>query len=397
MTLVVSQFVEPRRSHSVQPHKIHIADRLYYAVIPPEPDQDALPVRPDELYFDIAPLARQIFCGRELGPVNLSNMYRFWCELDPQYREHASKRIVCWCFTTDSELIRLNAAFLICTFAVVLLQRSPEYVQNLFKSLGDPALEGFLDFTENGSFRLTIADCLQGLQVAIESRVFMPEKFDVSEYDYYNNTLNGHINVILPRKFLAFPSPFENGLDSHGNIAFRPSDYFEVFREFGISTVVRLNESSTYNKTAFTRRGIEHYDLYFDDCSCPSLELVQKFFEICDRATGMIAIHCRAGLGRTGTCIALYMMNKLKWSARQTIAWLRLCRPGSVMGPQQEYLTYMEPVVHSNYFDSPAHLPQQSASKPHFEYLSPVPDSVVSSVTLPEDSLPSLHVPTSES
>ncbi len=45
-----------------------------------------------------------------------------------------------------------------------------------------------------------------------------------------------------------------------------------------------------------------------------------------------------AGLGRTGTLIGAYLMKHYKFTAAEAIAWLRICRPGSVIGPQQNYL-----------------------------------------------------------
>lgn len=45
-----------------------------------------------------------------------------------------------------------------------------------------------------------------------------------------------------------------------------------------------------------------------------------------------------AGLGRTGTLIGCYIMKHFKFTAPECIAWLRICRPGSVIGPQQNYL-----------------------------------------------------------
>lgn len=52
-----------------------------------------------------------------------------------------------------------------------------------------------------------------------------------------------------------------------------------------------------------------------------------------ERAGEGVAVHCRAGLGRTGTLIGCYLMNKHNISdAKALISWMRLCRPGMVVG-----------------------------------------------------------------
>lgn len=45
-----------------------------------------------------------------------------------------------------------------------------------------------------------------------------------------------------------------------------------------------------------------------------------------------------AGLGRTGTLIGCYMMKHYCLSAAEAIAWIRICRPGSIIGPQQNFV-----------------------------------------------------------
>jgi len=76
----------------------------------------------------------------------------------------------------------------------------------------------------------------------------------------------------------------------------------------------------------------------FLDGSCPSDAVIQKFIELCDKtieAGGAVAVHCRAGLGRTGTLIGCYIVNKYGFSTpKALIGWLRLARPGSVIGFQ---------------------------------------------------------------
>ena len=50
----------------------------------------------------------------------------------------------------------------------------------------------------------------------------------------------------------------------------------------------------------------------------------------------------QAGLGRTGTLIALYLMKHHSFTALEAMGWLRLVRPGSVIGPQQHFLVERE-------------------------------------------------------
>ena len=53
-------------------------------------------------------------------------------------------------------------------------------------------------------------------------------------------------------------------------------------------------------------------------------------------------MHCKAGLGRTGSLIGCYIMKHWRWTAMETVAWLRICRPGSIIGHQQEWLEEKE-------------------------------------------------------
>ncbi|KAH8863646.1 Dual specificity protein phosphatase CDC14AB [Schistosoma japonicum] len=65
---------------------------------------------------------------------------------------------------------------------------------------------------------------------------------------------------------------------------------------------------------------------------------MNKFLEICENVSGAIAVHCKAGLGRTGTLIGCYLMKHYKLTSREVIGWIRICRPGSIIGPQQHWL-----------------------------------------------------------
>jgi hypothetical protein len=62
-------------------------------------------------------------------------------------------------------------------------------------------------------------------------------------------------------------------------------------------------------------------------------------------------VHCKAGLGRTGTLIGCYMIYKYNFTGEEAIAWLRLARSGSVIGPQQLFLTKIGEVLHKWKYD----------------------------------------------
>ena len=104
-----------------------------------------------------------------------------------------------------------------------------------------------------------------------------------------------------------------------------------------IKAVIRLNKPK-YNSERFTRYGINHYDLYFPDGSVPSLDIVDNFINIVQNCRGAVAVHCKAGLGRTGTLIGCFAIKLYKFPAEEFIAWCRIVRPGSILGPQQKYL-----------------------------------------------------------
>lgn len=62
--------------------------------------------------------------------------------------------------------------------------------------------------------------------------------------------------------------------------------------------------------------------------------------------TGALAVHCKAGLGRTGVLICCYLMKHYNFTAKAALGYIRVCRPGSVIGPQQNYIMQQEARMH---------------------------------------------------
>ena len=128
--------------------------------------------------------------------------------------------------------------------------------------------------------------------------------------------MNGDVQKVCP-KLVAFKGPLQAGSKhKHPNeVAFLPEHYAPILHNLGVTCVVRVDDPDTYDGAEFERAGIAHHDLFFDDCTVPPDAVVERFLDICDAAAGAVAVHCRAGLGRTGTLIALWMMRRAGFGA----------------------------------------------------------------------------------
>jgi protein-tyrosine phosphatase len=196
-------------------------------------------------------------------------------------------------------------------------------------------------------FQLTILDTLRGLYRAREYGFFDFATFNVEEYEHFEQVENGDLNWVMNEKFIAFAGPHGEQHPGSPTVAaqgyrnLRPDDYVPYFKRRNVTLVVRLNKPY-YDSKKFTSHGIDHKDMYFLDGSNPPDPLLNNFITRAEETPGVVAVHCKAGLGRTGCCIGCYMMKHFRLTGEEIIGWLRIVRPGSIIGPQQQYMREMQ-------------------------------------------------------
>ncbi|XP_032294579.1 dual specificity protein phosphatase CDC14A [Drosophila virilis] len=275
----------------------------------------------------------------DFGPLNICILYRYCMKLNTKLsaKSHANKKIVH--YTSMNPAKRLNAAYLIGSYAIIYLNKTPEEAYRLLATGDVPAYTRFCDASYGpSSFKISLLDCLNAIHKGLQAGFLNFNDFDAEEYEYFERVENGDFNWIVPQKFIAFCGPHQksktlpNGYPCHA-----PERYFSYFRDNNVTTVIRLN-AKVYHASSFENAGFDHKDLFFIDGSTPSDAILKKFLSICETTKGAIAVHCKAGLGRTGSLIGAYIMKHYGFSALEAIAWLRLCRPGSVIGHQQQWM-----------------------------------------------------------
>jgi cell division cycle 14 len=334
-------------------------DRFYFASFPTKSALTSFQESLDssDVMFTIdRVLQYEPFC-HDFGPLNMGKLYRF-CQMvntkleDPEFKD--SKIIV---YTANGSKKRSNLAYLVGAYQVLCLNRSADeawktiskdrkftciqYV-NLNILSSEPDYMPFRDASMGQcTYKLTVEHCITAVQTGVRLGFVDWYNFDIESYEHYERVENGDLTVVVPGKFVHFSGPTDTHKDSDGYPTLSPDHYAPIFKKLGVTDIVRLNQP-LYDRNTFINHGFNHHEMYFVDGTTPSQALLDKFIKMCENAKGAIAVHCKAGLGRTGTVVGCYLMKHYRMTASEVIGWMRVCRPGSVLGPQQQYLERMQ-------------------------------------------------------
>lgn len=311
-----------------------------YLVVSDEKPEDT----DDFVYFTIENSLPYNNFNLDFGPLHVGHLYRFAVALHKILNEPRNKNKSVGFYSSNDSRQRTNAACILCCYMILIQNWAPHQVLLPISQMDPP----FIPFRDAGyshaDFEITIQDIAYGVWRAKERNLLDMRSFNLDEYENYEKVDQGDLNI-LANDFIPFASPKQSRAGAALNQPFKK--VLEFFKETNVQLVVRLN-SHLYDKREFIKRNIRHIDMIFEDGTCPTMNYVQKFIGAAESIIskgGKVAVHCKAGLGRTGCLIGAYLIYTHGFTASECIAYMRMIRPGMVVGPQQHWL-----YLHQNEF-----------------------------------------------
>ncbi len=104
----------------------------------------------------------------------------------------------------------------------------------------------------------------------------------------------------------------------------------------GVKSIVTMTENSLPESWV---KNVKYLHVPTEDFSAPDMEQIDEAVEFIRNrieSNEPVMVHCAAGIGRTGTILACYLVKYEKISAKNAIQKVRKERPGSIQSESQE-------------------------------------------------------------
>lgn len=256
----------------------------------------------------------------DFGPLSLLQVHKFLIQTkellsalqtktDENVNSQSNNKTLCY-YCTCNPISVTNSVFLISSFNMLYNQLTPQEALEPFvkEKFIVKQMRPYRDASSLQSlYDLTVLSCLKGLHRAVydpKTHWYDSETFDPEVWGRYEQVENGDMNWVIPGKLMAFASPYSTNILQGGWRVCTPKDLLSVFKKFGITRIVRLN-NRLYDENIFLKAGFNFTELFFEDGTIPPEAILNKFLDIMD-TIDVVALHCKAGLGRTFVFISLY-------------------------------------------------------------------------------------------
>ena len=125
------------------------------------------------------------------------------------------------------------------------------------------------------------------------------------------------------------------------------NEHFAFLQKCGVNTIISLTEGSI-NLEAAELFDIRVIHLPITDYGVPTKATENLYLQIVDEVISKgkkLGIHCRYGLGRTGSMACLYLIKFKKMNPSEALSLIRKNRPGSVESNSQKMYVLSTEVV----------------------------------------------------
>lgn len=271
---------------------------------------------------------------KDFGPINICDIFKFNIFIEEKINNPKllNRNLIYYIYYSFNNIDLLNIVLLCGAYLIFNKNYTCyEVIFKLSKIFNDHPCYYDDCISKWGGYKTSITDCFRTLDFIHTNKII--NNFDISEYEYLTDFNNRDMNIIA-NKFLAMACPSSNNINN----------IITELKKRKINLVIRLNGEDIYDKKLFNDANIIVEDLYFEDCTVPDITIIKKFMNLINNTNfnDLVAVHCKAGLGRTGLLICIWLIIKLNFTPSNAITYIRLMRPGSIMGYQGFFLESFE-------------------------------------------------------